>query len=460
MATITSTGAGSGLDVNGLVTQLVAAERAPLDARLARIDTNLTTEFTALSQLKGSMSGFQSALAGLKDASTLILRKASLSDATHLTATAGSTATAGVYDVEVVQLAKAAQLSSTPFLAGPTTVIGTGTLTLSQGSNAFSITVDSSNNTLAGIRDAINKSANNTGIRATILTGVDGSRLILSGTATGTANAVKVTQAGGDGGLAQLVYDPPNTSALTSVIAAQNATVNISGFPVSSATNTITTAIDGVTLNLLKQEPGVTTTLTVANDDGAVQNKVNGFVTAYNALITQIAKLRSYDPATKKAGPLLGDAMLRNIEAQLRRQISSPVTGATEPYTSLASLGVTSSSKDGTLSLDAAKLQTALTANPSAVSAVFGSTKGVATQLSSFIDTHLGSSGDIAARDAGITSQRKDLTTQQTVVNARMVVVQARYQKQFNALDSLLTQMQSTSSYLTKQLGSLSTTTK
>ena len=460
MATITSTGVGSGLDVNGLVTQLVAAERAPQDARLTRIDTKLTTEFTALSQLKGAMSGFQTSLAGLKDASTLILRKATLSDATHLSATAGSTATAGVYDVEVVQLAKAAQLSSAAYLAGPTTVIGTGTLTLAQGSNGFSITVDSSNNTLAGIRDAINKSANNTGIRATILTGVAGSRLILSGTATGTANTVTVTQAGGDGGLAQLVYDPPNPSALTSVITAQNATVNISGFPVSSATNTITTAIDGVTLNLLKQEPGVTTTLTVANDDGAVQNKVNGFISAYNALMTQIAKLRSYDPATKKAGPLLGDAMLRNIEAQLRRQISSPVTGTTEPYTSLASLGITSSSKDGTLSLDATKLQTALTASPSAVSAVFGSTNGVATQLSGFIDTHLGSSGDVTARDAGITSQRKILTTQQAALNARMVVVQARYQKQFNALDSLLTQMQSTSSYLTKQLANLSTTTK
>jgi flagellar hook-associated protein 2 len=463
MAAITSTGVGSGLDVNGLVTQLVAAERAAQDKRLTRIDTQLTTEFTALSQLKGSLGGFQAALSGLKDASTLIGRKASLSDSTNLTASAASTATAGVYDVEVVQLAKAAQLGSIAFTGGPTTVVGTGTLTLAQGSDAFTVTIDSTNNTLAGIRDAINASVNNTGIRATILTGVDGSRLILSGSKTGASNALKVNQSGGDGGLNQLVYDPPatngNLSALTSIITAQDAIVNISGFPVHSATNTVDKAIDGVTLNLLKQAPGTLVTLTVANDDAAVASKVNGFVSAYNALAKQVATLRSYNADTKASGPMLGDAMLLNIEGQLRRIISSPVTGATPPYTTLANLGITSS-LDGTLSVDATKLQTALTTNSASVSSVFGSTNGVATKLSAFIDLHLSSSGDITARNDGIAAQRKDLTKAQEALNARMAVIQARYQKQFNALDSLLTKMQSTSSYLTQQLASSTTLAK
>jgi len=145
MATLTSTGVGSGLDVNGLVTQLVAADRAPQDARLTRIDTKLTTEFTALSQLKGSMASFQSALTSLKDASTLLTRSASLSDDTNLSASAGSSAVAGTYDVEVVQLAKAGQLNSAPLAGGPTTVVGTGTLTLSMGAKSFDVTIDSRN---------------------------------------------------------------------------------------------------------------------------------------------------------------------------------------------------------------------------------------------------------------------------------------------------------------------------
>ncbi len=149
MATITSSGIGSGLDINSLVSQLVAAERAPQDARLASIDTKLTTEFTALSQLKGAMSAFQSALAGLKDANTLIARKATVSDDKNVAVTAASNAVAGTYSVEVEQLATASQLKTAPFLGGPTSIVGTGELMLSLGSNAFTVTIDSTNNTLA-----------------------------------------------------------------------------------------------------------------------------------------------------------------------------------------------------------------------------------------------------------------------------------------------------------------------
>jgi flagellar hook-associated protein 2 len=450
MASITSSGIGSGLDVNSLVTQLVAAERGPQDARLARIDTNLTTEFTAISQLKGAMSAFQSALSGLKDASTLIARKASLSDDKNLSAVAASTATAGSYSVEVEKLARVAQLKSTGFIGGSTTVLGTGTLTLSLGANAFSVTIDSTNNTLAGIRDAINKAADNTGVRATLLTGVDGAHLVLTGDKTGVANQIKVTQTGGDGGLAPLVYDLPNPTTMIA-ITAQDAVVNISGVAVHSATNTVNGAIDGVTLTLKKEAVGTLDTLTISNDDSAVQTKATGFVTAYNTLSTTIAKLRSYDATAKKAGPLLGDSMLMNIESQLRRTISSPVTGTNPPYTTLASVGI-AFGNDGNLALDATKFQAAMTANSSAVSAVFGSTNGVAAQLNTFLEGQLSSKGNIATRNAAIDAQRKDLTTRQDALNARMVVVQARYLKQFTALDSLLSRMQSTSTYLTQQL--------
>ena len=450
MATITSSGIGSGLDVNSLVSQLVAAERAPQEARLARIDTKLTTEFTALAQLKGSMSAFQTALTGLKDASTLIARKATLSDDKNVSAAAASNAVAGTYSIEVERLATASQLKSAAFAGGPTAAVGTGLLTLSLGSASFTVSIDSTANTLAGIRDAINKSAANTGVHAAVLTGVTGSHLVITGDKTGAANVVKVTQSGGDGGLSQLVYDPPNASALTGTDAL-DAIVHVSGVAVHSPSNTVADAIDGVTLTLKKQAPGTVDTLTIANDDTAVQGKVTAFVTAYNALATQIATLRSYDATTARAGPLLGDAMLLNIESQLRRLVSSPVGGATEPYNMLASVGVAFGT-DGKLALDATRFQAAMTANSTAVSALFGSTNGVAKQLDGYLTTQLSSAGGIASRNASIDTARKDLNQRADALNARMATVQARYQKQFSALDALLSRMQSTSSYLTQQL--------
>jgi flagellar hook-associated protein 2 len=453
MASISSSGIGSGLDVNSLVTQLVAAERAPQDARLTRVDAKLTTEFTALAQLKGSMSAFQAALTALKSASTLISRKATLGDDKNLTAVASASAAAGVYDVEVVQLAKAAQVASAAFPGGSTTAIGTGTLNLSMGGAAFSVVIDSSNNTLAGIRDAINGAAANTGVRASIINAVDGSRLILSGERTGAANFLNVTQSGGDGGLAQVVYDPPNPSGMTAVTGAvpQDAIVNIAGFAVHSATNTVESAIDGVTLTLKAQEPGTVVRLTVANDETAVQGKVTEFVNAYNVLAKQIAGLRSYDATSRKAGPLLGDAMLRGIETQLRRIVTSPVAGATSPYNMLSSIGV-SFGADGTLALNASKFETAMRAGAAGVAQLFGSATGVANQLDDFIDAQLSSSGAMDSRNKSIEARRKDLVSQQNALNVRMASFERRYQQQFSALDTLLSQMQSTSTYLTQQL--------
>lgn len=453
MASITTSGIGSGLDINSLVTQLVAAERAPQDKRLTQVDIKLTTELTAVSQLKGALGTFQSALSGLKTASALIARKATVSNDNFISAQASGTAATGVYDVEVVQLAKAAQLSSAPVAGGPTTVIGTGTLTLSIGGAAFAVAIDSSNNTLAGIRDAINGAASNTGVRATIITGVAGSRLIVTGEKTGAANEVRVTQAGGDGGLAALVYDPPNPSGLTPVagVVAQDAIVNIAGIEVRSATNVIDTAIDGMTISLKKAEPGTLTTLTVVQDDTAVQTKVSDFVNAFNALSKQIVTLRSYDASSGKGGPLLGDAMLRGIETQLRRIISSPVPGSSSVYNTLSSVGVTVGA-DGNLALNAGKFEAAMKANSAAVGQLFGSTQGVANQLSGFLDGQLSSTGAIASRTKNVDSRRKDLTAQKVALEVRMASFQARYQKQFSALDSLLSQMQATSTYLTQQL--------
>jgi flagellar hook-associated protein 2 len=456
MATITSAGAGSGLDVSSLVTQLVAAERAPYDQRLSRADTQLTTEFSALSKLKAAMSSFQSALGALKDSDDFQKRAVTVSDEDAIAATATSAAAEGIYDIEVTQLAKASQLSSVAFLAGSTAVVGTGTLHLTMGDKTFNVTLDDAHKTLADVRDAINAAADNPGIRATLIKAQDGTRLVITGTATGTANAVKISTTGGDGGLAQVANDPVAPGGLTTTTVAQDAIVKISGYTVTAKGNVIDDAVDGLTLTLKQAEVGKVMTVSVANDTSSVTSNVQNFVSAYNVLANQMTSLRSYNAETKVAGPLLGDAMLRNLESQVRRVLSDPVAGATGVYQTLASLGVTTTST-GMLKLDSTRLTAALGADPTAATKVFSATGGVAQRLDKLLTEHLATDGDLAARDASIKASRKSLTDQKTTLDARMVVIKARYTKQFNALDSLLTQMQSTSAYLAKQLGTTTT---
>ena len=670
---LTTTGLGSGLDVNGMVTKLVAADRAAEDARLVKTDKDLTTEFSAISQLKGAMSGLQSAAQAMTDASSLVLRSSLSADATTVGISSTSTAVPGAYDIVVNSLATASKLSSTAFsssvvgtgttfnsaytagvqgagvdgnnftagdltiavgagsavaigasvagaavgqsansayakaaaitsagisgltatadttanfdwadvthsgyaltlngiavvttgssgsgmtgagvaaainaktaqtgvlatydstnkrlqlqaadgrnnsisqtlgaldssvgmkststgvgtlnntandaldattAAGATTTLtvqgsvklvsaqaitlagnnvarlgytagtisqgsaqlGTGTLTLAQGSSSFTLTLDSTNNTLSGIRDAINNAGSNPGISATIVNGSDGAHLILTGGATGAANAITVSETGTVG----------LKSTLSTTTAAADASFTVGGYAQTSASNTVTGAISGVTLTLSKVSvAGAATTVTVSNDTGGVQGKVQTFISNYNNLLSKMASLSGYVASTKTAGPLQGDPLVIGLQTQMRRLAQSVVSAAGTTYDRLSSVGITTA-VDGTLSLDATKFQAAQTANPSAMASLFSGTTGIASKFQTALDSHLTSStGDIDARNNSITARRKDLTAAQTALNARMVDVQARYLNTFNALDQALAKMQQTSSQLTSTL--------
>jgi flagellar hook-associated protein 2 len=455
MATISSAGIGSGLDINSLVSQLVAAERANPDRRNVSEDARLTTEFSALATLKGALSGFQSALAGLKTSSGFDPRTAKVGDESYFTASASSAAAAGHYDVEVRQLATAARIGSAVFTGGPDSVVGTGTLTITVGGKSFDVELTADNNTLADVRDAINAATGNTTVRATLIrdTVGTGSYLVLSGTKTGGDNAITVSATNSDAGLDQLVQGLQTADPARDVTA-QDAIVFVSGYEIHGATNNVSGAIDGVTLNLKKAEIGKLVTLDVSRDDAAIQTKAQAFVNSYNTLAQQIATLSRYDATTKTAGPMLGDAMLRGLDTQLRRTLSSVVPGTSGTYTTLASIGI-SATVNGTLQLNASRLSDALAADPTAVSKVFASESGVAVRLSSFVEQKLSSTGEIAARNDGIAAQRKNLQNRADALDARMQVLQERYMKQFTAMDKMLSQLQSTSSYLTQQLSGL-----
>ena len=459
MAGIQAGGIGSGLDVNSLVAQLVSAEATPLQQRITRHEVAVTTRISALATLKGALAAFKSALEPLKSVTAFQTHKATSADTDFFTATADSTAVAGHYDVEVVRLASAHQLGSEAFAGGAAASVGYGTLTITVGTESFEVDIDQDAATLADIRDAINDAEGNTGVQATLLNGTDGARLILTATATGAANEIAVSASGGDGGLNPLSYDPldppiPPEPGLTQLEPAQNAAIRLASFEVESDTNVFEDAIDGVTITALAGTDGAEIGLDIAYDQSAVQARIQKFVTEYNSMQSQFAKLGSYNAETKVAGPLLGDSLLRSVESETRRILNSPVAGLSGDYTTLSSLGITTSTS-GALQIDTAKLTKALQADPDAVAELFGAENGVAARLHSQLTDRLATAGDLESRSTRLNSQLKDISGEKEALSLRLAQIEARYRKQFTALDSLLAQMQSTSTYLTQQLANL-----
>ena len=449
---LTSMGVGSGIDVEKLVTTLVAAKKAPQQNQIASRAAQTNTLLSGLGQLSGALSALQSAMASLTDGSAFSARSITSSDTTILSANSAGTPVSGSYAIEVGKLATALKASSGAF-AKSDAVVGTGTLTLAVGDDAMSLTIDSSNNTLAGIRDAINKASDNPGISATIVTGTDGAHLVLSGTRTGAANGFTVASSGGDGGLAALTYDAAAASgnALSVITAAQDAEYTIDGLPGHSAGNTVSGAIDGLSLNLVKEGAS---TITVANDGSKATSALTNLVSVYNSFVGIYQNLTKYDATTGTAGAMIGDATANSINATLSRVIGGSANGA-----SLADLGITLQ-VDGKLKLDSSKLATALADGGKQAAQLFGGEDGFAARLNSQLGRWVGSAGVLAARTESLGEQLKDLTRQQTVLDSRMADLTARYQAQFTALDTLMSKLNSTSSYLQQQFDALTNSNK
>jgi flagellar hook-associated protein 2 len=378
---ITAPGAGSTLDVNGIVSQLMAVERRPLDL-LAQREADYQAKLSAFGTLKGALSAFQSAMQGLSDPAKFPAVKAGTADDSILNVTANGKGKAvpGSYSVEVQQLAQQQKVRSDGF-SSLSSVVGSGTLTIQygtydSGNNTFSlnsakaaqtITVDPSNSTLAGVRDAIN--AANAGVSATIINDGASNRLVLTAKDTGAANSLRITVSDGDGtnldssGLSQLAFDPTATTGsgrnLTQVQAAQDAKLQIDGIGVSKPSNTITDAIEGLTLNLLKTNTGSPTTLDVARDSAGVKTSVETFVRAFNSINQTLKDLGGYNSATKKGGILQGDSTALSIQRGIRSALTTAVGQIAGGFTSLSQIGV-AFQKDGTLALDSTKLQAAM----------------------------------------------------------------------------------------------------
>lgn len=398
---ISSPGVGSNLDVNSIVTQLMAIERQPLTS-LARKEAGYQAQLSAYGTLKGALSSFQSSVRALSDVSKFQSVKATPADATVLGASASSIAVPGTYSVEVTKLAQSQKLVATG-QASATAVIGTGTLSFdfgtisggtfdaptgkytgaayaSNGAGIKTVTIDASNNSLAGIRDAINNAK--IGVSATIVNdgGASPYRLALTSTSIGKTNSVKISVVG-DAALSNLLaHDPAATQNLSETATAQNAELKVDGVAVSKTSNSISDVIQGVTLNLLKTNVGTPTVVTAARDTASVTSAVNAFVKAYNDINKNLSDASAYNATTKQAAILQGDSAVRSIQSQLRNTLTTALSGIGGSYTTLSQIGI-AFQKDGTLAVDSSKLQSAIDNNFNDIASLFAATGKVSDSL-------------------------------------------------------------------------------
>ena len=456
MGTLITSGVGSGLNVAELVNQLVEAEGKPQTVRLDVAEAKAQAKLSALASVRSALATFRDAVRELENVDEFRGRTVSLSQDAFVSAAASTSAVPGSYAIEVERLASAHRLASQAF-GSADDVVGNGTLTLALGAESFDVEIAEGDDTLADIAAAINDAEGNSGIAATVLSGVDGARLILTSAETGAANAIVVTHSGGDGGLAPLGYDPVNGLAnLTEVAPATDARALVDTFAVESPTNTITGAIAGLDVSLLAvNDEGETTRLTVGYDEPGARAAVEKLVQSYNALVDAVSSVAGFDAGTKAAGPLFGDAGLRNLVYQLRRELGGGFAALGGPFENLQQLGITAE-LDGKLAIDSARLDAAFAVDFDAIGDVFADDdQGIAARLDTLLEPYLQAGGILDGRNSTLKATIDDLADSRESLAQRLATLEERLFRQFNALDGLLAQLQQTSTYLTQQLSNL-----
>jgi flagellar hook-associated protein 2 len=417
MAAITSLGVGSGLDLGTLVSGLIEAERAPTENRLNLKQQNITTELSAFGLLRSSLSQFQTSLGGLKSSTAFHAKAINASDSSVFSTSVESFADVGSYSIEVTAMARAQSLATSAATAFATVddVIGSGMLTIQFGTTttgpyaftpdlarppqAIDISAANGNNTVSGLRDYIND--NDFGVQASVVDdGANGYRLVFTSEDTGAANSMELTvTTDGDGndtdnaGLSQLAFNASAQGSLLQNVAAQDASLTINGLKITRDTNSISGAINGATLDLLKADVGNIVNLEVKENRAEVTASITGFVDAYNELAQNIDTLTAYDPETGAGSALIGDFTVRSISSQIRSALFGSISGLQGNIKSLVDIGITTNSS-GKLDVDSSKLADALDDYPSEVEALF-SVRGTVTDsgvryLSSTTDTLAG----------------------------------------------------------------------
>jgi flagellar hook-associated protein 2 len=465
---ISSLTSGS-LDVTSVVSQLMEVERGPIN-KLSKKSASYETQLSVFGTLKNSISDFQTAVKGLKDTGGFQTFKTTSSDTTALTASAGSTASTGNYSLTVSSLAQSQQLVAAG-QASSTATIGTGASTTlsfdfgtisggtltsgtytgasftSNGGGVQTVTIDGTNNTLEGIRDAVN--AAKIGVTASIINdgGTSPYRLAFSSTESGVDNSISISVAG-DAALSSLLsHDPEGTQNLAETLTAQNANFTLNGVAITKSSNTVTDAVEGVTLNLNK----VTATpvnLKIEKDTAAITEAANTFITKYNALMSELKSLSAYAGTSGTAGSLAGDPAVRQMINELTTIISGTVTGG--QYATLTSVGITTKPGVG-LALDSTLFNSAVDNNLDDLANLFTSDEGFATKLDAWATTSINIT--LTTRTSLISDAISNIADEIDLREVRLASIEKRYTAQFTNLNIVLASMSAQQNFVSSVLG-------
>jgi flagellar hook-associated protein 2 len=470
MPNLTFTGIGSGLQVSEIVSALVGAERAPFESRANTQESKITTDISAIGSLKGALESVSSAISSLADATNFQLRSASGSDS-FVGITSTKDAQIGSYSVKVDALASVHKLTSSAFTS--TEAVGDGSLAISSGSNSFAVTV-SATDTLADVRDSINNSVDNSSTVATIVTDDAGQHLILTSNLTGVANAITVkatdTSDGNNAdnvGLSRLAYDltaldingnsAPITN-LTETIPAADAQITIDGsLVVTNSTNEFNNVIDGVDVTAKKVHSATDdiSQISFTADNSNIKAGLDEFVKSYNELQKLSKELGK--SSESGGGALAGDSLLRGVMTKIRQELTTNFDIGNGETLSLSQLGVRSD-RYGVLSLDSTELNSFIDSNIDGVQQFFVGTStsdGFASSFETLTNFYTDSDGIIQNRIDSRNEQLSRLDDERVAFGLKMDSLEARLNAQYNAMDLIVSGLNSTSTYLMAQLNNM-----
>lgn len=443
MTAVTFSGLSSGLDTSALVTQLVAAERSTADV-IATRQSDLNTQKSIVGSLSSALAALGTVARGMDLASELQPRAAASSDA-HVTVAASSGAAATVHDVRVGQLARGQITGSRTFTSADAGVLGAGSLSITVGTTTKTIEYGATDS-LAEIASKINSSG--AAASASVLFDGTSYRLMVAATATGTA-AAPVFSDGGDGlGLSNLANIK---------IAARDAIATIDGVEVTRGSNVISDALAGITLTLVSPHAATdaNAAVSVTQDTNSVRDKLKGLVTAYNAVNSALRAQLDYTGSKKGTNTLFGDATLRQLQGAVGSLMSAGYGDTTlgpESALTIGGVGLVRA-KDGSLTLDEAKLMAVLSTSPNAVTDLF-TTGGFAAAVTKLTDAYSRSGdGILAGKTQGMTARQTVLQTQVDRINARADALKIQLEAQFTKLETAMTKLKSQSSFLSSVLG-------
>ncbi|MDK8030853.1 flagellar filament capping protein FliD [Escherichia coli] len=471
MASISTLGVGSGLDLSSILDSLEAAEKSTLTP-ISKQQSSYTAKLSAYGTLKSALESFQTANTALNKAD-LFTATSTTSSSSAFSATTTGSAIAGKYTISVSQLAQAQTLTTKNSQKDSKAAIATSdsVLTIQQGGGKDPVTIDISagNSSLSGIRDAINNAK--AGVSASIINVGNGEyRLSITANDTGSDNAMKLSVSGDSALESFMGYNgtPGDSSnGMIESVTAQNAKLTVNNVEIENSSNTISDSLEDITLNLNDVTTG-NQTLTISKDTSKAENAVKAWVDAYNTLQDTFSSLTKYTAVDAGAesqdssnGALLGDSTLRTIQTQLKTLLAN--THSSSNYKTLAQISITSDASTGKLEIATDKLQTALKNDAAGIGEMFigdGKSTGVTTGISSNLTSWLSSTGIIQAAKDGVSKTLNNLTDQYNAASERIDTLMTRYKAQFTQLDVLMNSLNSTSSYLTQQFDTSNSNSK